>query len=351
MRYFFLIFFAVVGYLSFLILKPFLNAIFGSIFLAFMFYPLYKWLYSKTKRKNTSALIIAFIVLLIVSIVATAFAGAISNQVRDFYVSSKEKLVVEDIFVETCNEQGSFVCKISNSINDFWTNPKTKVYADAALSKINSYAVSKASGIVFSIPIIILNFFLALFITFYLLRDGPAIVNMVKRSLPLKKSYQDKIINKFKEVTSGILYGQLLIALIQGVLGGIGFAIFGVKSPILWGVVMTVLALIPMVGPPMIYIPAVILMAINGFISHETSLIWKAGFLLAYCLLIVSTVDNFLRPKLVADKAKIHPVLVLLGVLGGIEVFGFMGFIMGPMVLALLIVLWSIYCSSDKIEA
>lgn len=343
-----MILFVIVGYISFLIIKPFIGAILGSFILSFMFYPLYERLLKKTKRKNLSALIIAVIVVVLTLLLASFITHSLSREARNMYVSAKERILLDEGFFEgKCLDKNSSICRISDDINDFFTNPATKVYADSALVKINNYIVSKVSNFVFSLPMIILNVFIAIFMSFYLLRDGKSIVEYVRCILPLKPEHQTKLIHKFKELTSGIVYGQILVALFQGSVGALGFWLFGISSPLLWGLLMAIFSLVPAVGTAIIWVPAVLIMALNGYVSGEPSLIGKSVGLLVYSLIVISGIDNFLRPKLVGNRAKVHPILVLLGVLGGIEVFGFIGLIVGPMVLALLLTLLSIY-SGDK---
>ncbi|MFQ5620928.1 MAG: AI-2E family transporter, partial [Candidatus Nanoarchaeia archaeon] len=141
----------------------------------------------------------------------------------------------------------------------------------------------------------------------------------------------------------GVIYGSLVIALIQGALGALGFMIFGVGSPILWGLVMSLFALVPFIGTPIIWGPAGLLLVIDGFVDGQTNLVAKGIGLLIYGTLVISTVDNILKPKLIGKKAKIHPIVVLIGVLGGLSLLGFVGFVVGPLVLALFEALIEVY--------
>jgi predicted PurR-regulated permease PerM len=149
--------------------------------------------------------------------------------------------------------------------------------------------------------------------------------------------------NSFAEITSATIYGQIMLSLVQGALGGLGFLIFGVSSPILWGLVMAIFAFLPVIGTAFIWVPAGLILLVNGLLSHSNSLLWRGIGLLLYGALIVSTVDNLLRPRIVGRKAHMHPVLVLLGVLGGLQAFGFLGFVIGPLILALLMTFVRIY--------
>ena len=140
-----------------------------------------------------------------------------------------------------------------------------------------------------------------------------------------------------------VIYGSIIIAIIQGTLGGIGFAIFGVPSPLLWGVVMIFASLIPYIGSSIIWFPAALMLIFNGYFNSEINPIIKGILLILYGILIVGTADNILKPKIIGDKGGLHPVLVLLGVVGGLSFLGFIGMFVGPIILAMLVVFIKIY--------
>ncbi|MDP3765715.1 MAG: AI-2E family transporter, partial [Nanoarchaeota archaeon] len=154
---------------------------------------------------------------------------------------------------------------------------------------------------------------------------------------------------KFHHVTYGVFYGNITIAIVQGILGIIGFALLGVPSPILWGFVMMLFALVPYFGSAIIWLPAALNLIFIGYLQNDSSLIIRGTILIAYGVLVISTIDNILKPKLIGSKAKIHPILVLIGVLGGLSLFGFIGFILGPLMLALLVTFIDVY-EKEKTE-
>jgi predicted PurR-regulated permease PerM len=130
------------------------------------------------------------------------------------------------------------------------------------------------------------------------------------------------------------MYGSILIAVIQGALGALGFWIFGIESFFIWGMVMAIFALVPFVGTAIIWIPAALYLIAKGTTSGNMTLVWHGVGLLLYGVFIISSADNLLKPKLIGDRAGMHPVVVLLGVLGGLSLFGFAGFLIGPLILA-----------------
>jgi predicted PurR-regulated permease PerM len=148
--------------------------------------------------------------------------------------------------------------------------------------------------------------------------------------LPLTRERKEKMAFEIKSAAHAAIYGQISIALLQGALGGLGFFIVGIGNPVFWGFIMTIMAFIPVTGTGIVWFPAAIMQLINGNILGGI-------FLLAYGFIVVSGIDNLIRPKIIAGKAKIHPVIALLGVLGGLKLFGFFGIIIGPLIAAIFI--------------
>jgi predicted PurR-regulated permease PerM len=163
-----------------------------------------------------------------------------------------------------------------------------------------------------------------LFVVYYILTDGNQLVAYIKRAAPLPAAQVSFLLEEAHQGLRAVFVGQILTSAIQGGLGGIGFLITGVPSAILWAVVMAILSLLPVVGAFLVWVPAVLYLFLQGEV-------WQGVFLLAWGVLIVSQVDNFLRPKLIGSRANIHPVFVLLGVLGGVAAFGFIGLFLGPL--------------------
>ena len=144
-------------------------------------------------------------------------------------------------------------------------------------------------------------------------------------------------------MTSAVIYGSLIIAIIQGMLGGIGFWVVGLPSPLIWAIVMIFAALIPYIGSSIIWFPAALILIFSGYVDSEPILIIKGAGLILYGTFIIGLIDNILKPKIIGDKGGLHPVLVLLGVIGGLNLLGFIGIIIGPIILAMLVTFIKIY--------
>jgi predicted PurR-regulated permease PerM len=185
-----------------------------------------------------------------------------------------------------------------------------------------------------------LQFFFMLFVMlysmFFFLIDGSALLNRILYYLPLKDEDERRLIDKFRSVTQATLKGTAVIGALQGGLAGLAFAVVGVPSSIFWGTIMVVLSIVPGIGTALIWVPAAIILVAGGSLG-------KGIGLALFCGLIVGSIDNFLRPKLVGKDTKMPDLLILLGTMGGIVMFGILGFIIGPIVAALFVTIWEIY--------
>jgi predicted PurR-regulated permease PerM len=174
----------------------------------------------------------------------------------------------------------------------------------------------------------IIKAFFVVFTMYYLFRDGDKIVNKLPDALPLSRDHSETIILRTQQVVSASVYGVVTIAALQGFLGGLAFWILGIPSPILWAVLMAFVCMIPVAGSFLVWLPLSIYLMLNGNWTRALLLIiWGA--------LVISTIDNFLRPKLVGNQTRLHELFIFFSVLGGISVFGLLGIVLGPVVLAI----------------
>jgi len=302
--------------------------------LAYITYPLFKSL-SKTRKSSTAALFVCILVLCIILVPGFFFIKTLIQQSYVLFVVIKQKLAL-GLFQDCTNT-------FCNLLGDLAGNELFADHIQKSAGTVTNYVVGKASDLVISLPRLLLNVFVVFFSMFYTLRDGPALVRKTGVILSIRHEHYRQILKRFKEIMSGIINGYFFVALIQGVFGGIGFLIFGVQSPLFWGVAMAFLALIPYLGTGIVWGPAAIILFLDGLFSGSNSLMLRGIGLFIYGLLLVSSLDNFLKPKLMSDKAKIHPAIMLVGLLGGMFFFGPVGIVVGPLVLSLTVVLLEIY--------
>ncbi len=341
-KYFFLGMLALVAIISIIVIFPFLMSIVAGAILAFIFHPLYKWMLKRTGYKFIAAFTTAIIILLIITIPMVLLVNNLTKEMHYLYLTTKQQLSSGEIIESRCYED-TFFCNTINNINELWRDEDIKNYLISRLNEILTFITKKFSEIIFSLPKLIIQLMVVLFTTYYVLKDGPELLKRTAHVLPLKVHHQDEIIKQFGDVTHAVIYGSFIVALVQGTLGAFGFWLFGIKSFLWWALVMTFFALIPFIGTWVIWVPASFFTGISGYLQGETGLIWRGVGLFFYGLLIISTADNILKPIIVAGRARVHPLLILVGILGGLFVFGFIGLIIGPLVLAMLQTLLQIY--------
>jgi predicted PurR-regulated permease PerM len=341
-KYFFVGMIALITLVSLVIVFPFLTSIISGAILAFVFYPFYAWMQKRIRSKGVSAFITAVIIVLVVAVPAVFIFKNVTAESHYIYLRLKQQVFTGELIETRCYED-TFVCKIVNDVNSLLREEGVRSYMLNLLNDVLAFITKKVSSVILSIPKIIIHLVVVLFTTYYVLKDGKDILNRTAKVAPLKVHHQEQIIKQFGDVIYAIIYGSFVVALVQGTLGAFGFWLFGINNFLWWAVVMTFFALIPFVGTWVVWLPASFFLGLTGYLQGETLLVWKGIGLFFYGLLIISTVDNILKPVIVAGRARVHPLLIVIGILGGLFTFGFIGLILGPLVLALLQTLLAIY--------
>ena len=219
-------------------------------------------------------------------------------------------------------------------------------YEDKILAKAGEFGGKAASFVVTGLATGTrgtAKFFMSLFVMFYavffFLKEGRSTLDRALHYVPLSAEEKSRMLNTFTNVTRASLKGTGVIGIVQGVLGGVAFALAGITGPVFWGMLMAVMSIIPGIGPAIIWVPAVIYLAVDG----RTGAAIAVGL---WCVAVVSTVDNLLRPKLVGKDTKMPDLLILLGTLGGLAMFGAVGIIVGPIIAALFLTVWELFGSA-----
>jgi predicted PurR-regulated permease PerM len=196
-------------------------------------------------------------------------------------------------------------------------------------------------GVLIKIPNLVFSIFIIIFSLYFFLKNAKDIMRFIRNFFPLPKGRYRQIFQRFDDLSRGMINGQIVVGMIQGFLAWIGFVILGVPSPVLWAVLTAIISVIPLLGAALVWFPIAVYLFITGYIAGD--LWWKGIALLAYGSLVISTVDNILKPKIIGDRARIHPLIIFFGILGGIQLFGIPGIILGPLVLTLLDVVLGIF--------
>jgi predicted PurR-regulated permease PerM len=203
-------------------------------------------------------------------------------------------------------------------------------------SKVGGFLVNSLSAGAVGTVNFIFMFFVFLYVSYFFLIDGKLLLDRILLYLPLESRDEQRLLDRFTSVTRATLKGTALIGVLQGGLAGVAFAVVGIEAAVFWGTVMTALSIIPALGSALIWVPAAIIMVVSG--SYL-----KAIGLTLFCGLIVGSLDNVLRPRLVGKDTQMHDLMIFFGTLGGITLFGLIGFIIGPIIAALFVTIWDIY--------
>ncbi|MBN2881314.1 AI-2E family transporter [Candidatus Woesearchaeota archaeon] len=323
------LFFAIVGVF---VIKPYAISVITGLILAFILNPVYKFLLRFLKNKGFTSAIVCILIVVLLAGVGLVLVSALANQATSAYLTIS-RFLMESEFT-------------NNALSEFlYTKFGFSFNFNQLIAGALSSVVSGSQKIVTSITSYAVSFTVSIFSLFFFLNDKDTLRDKFIRISPIPEELTHKLFKQMGNVTSALIFGIFVTGLIQGILAGIGYVIFGVSSPLIWTLMTIFFAWIPLLGPPIIYVPISIVMIL---IEIKTGGWLKGIFLLGYCLFFVSTLDNFIRPKLVGDRADIHPLVVFIGILGGIKLFGFVGLIIGPLILELFMFSANLYADYIK---
>ena len=324
---------AAISYLFFVMIRSFIGALFLAAIFSGMTYGMYNRILGKLKSPALAAIVTILVVLLGIVLPLSAFAGIVAA----------EAVQVTQSVGPWLQRQLSHPDEIERWLDNLPFAESITPYKQQVSSKLGELAQSIGTFLVATIAHLTagtVGFFLQLFVMlyamFFFLIGGPRILRLILYYLPLESEQENQMVERFVSVTRATLKGSLVIGIVQGALAGGAFAVIGVPSPAFWGTVMAVLSIIPGVGTALVWIPACIWLAATGRFGAAIALA-------AWCAVVVGTVDNFLRPRLIGRDTKMSDLLVLLGTLGGLIMFGAIGFIVGPILAALFVTVWDIY--------
>lgn len=325
-------------YYLLILLAPFSTVLIFAAVLATAFHPVYRAIRKRIKNDSISALITCILITLLIVIPAIVLVFLLAGEAVNLYILLQHKL--SQGFLNPL-----FQWQHSGPVFDWYTrvfpgfDPSGWDISGQITSfakDISSLLISQVQNFVTGILGFFVNFLIMLFAMFYFIKDGGLIIKKIMALSPLPEPYEKKLFSRLRAMTNATLYGTFFTAIVQGFLGGIGFALVGISQPVLWGTVMAFFALAPYVGTAFVWVPAVLILLFTGSIG-------QAIFLFFWSLLLVSTIDNFLLPYLIGSSAKTYSLLTFLCVIGGIYVWGFPGLVLGPLVLTLLIAMSEIY--------
>ncbi|MDO8669694.1 MAG: AI-2E family transporter [Candidatus Buchananbacteria bacterium] len=315
-----------------LLVSGFMTPLILGLLLAGIAFPMYNWLRNFLHNRKDSAALLTILLIVLTIIVPLIFLSMLFYQEAMHLVVTIQEQSPDNLLLFKPLQSLAKTLNIDPKILETQFVNTIKSAGLGTLSQLNNL-LSNAFDI-------FLKFFVMLVAIFYLLRDGKGLGEILIKASPLKTEDEMHIYHAFKKTGRAIFYGNFISALTQGTLGGIGFWLFGLESPILWGTIMALLSLIPLFGPYLIFLPAAAYLILQG----EFNL--TIGFLL-YNLLIVSTIDNVIKPELIGGKMNVHPFLILISILGGLKLLGFTGLIYGPLIIVIASTLIDIYYKNN----
>jgi predicted PurR-regulated permease PerM len=336
---------ALLAYLLYQVLSPLAQPIAWALFIAFLLHPLHAWLTRRLRgRAALSAALLVVLTFIIVIGPLGALGAAFAAQVTDLARYAQE-LAVE--------HKGT-------GISDLETTPLigpllawAQETAGVSLAQIQAWAVQAAQAILKGLGTLgraaflgalgtVIGFVLMMFILFFAIRDGAHAFRALRDLVPMDEGEKSRLFEHLASVTRALVYGTGITAVVQGVMVGAGFAAVGLPSPVVFGVLAALAALIPMAGTPVVWVPAVIVLAAQDR--------WTAALILLAWGGIITTMDNFLRPWLVSGRAEVGALTVFVGVLGGVSAFGPIGIFLGPLLLSLALALASFARDTRRTE-
>jgi predicted PurR-regulated permease PerM len=319
-------------YICWLMLLPFVNVLAWASVLVILFYPIHKRLVAMTKLPGWSALLSTVIVIAVIVLPLTLLTLVVAKEVGEVAKNAQA-------FFRSLLDPGSPVVGwITARVGPYFqvSNLDLREYLLDRLENVSGTIAGRTLGLIGGVVGQIVEIFFTVFTMYYLFRDGDRIYNAALKAIPLNSAETRKIVDRTHEVIHASVYGVIVIAMIQGTLGGLAFAVLGLPSPVVWGVAMFFPSMIPMVGSSVIWVPTAIYLGATGHYAKAVALaLWGS--------LVIGTIDNILRPKLVGERARLHELLIFFSVLGGLRIWGPLGLVLGPVMIAITIALFEIF--------
>jgi predicted PurR-regulated permease PerM len=336
MLWFFLTVFAVSGALLLWVLWPFMSIIVLAGVITSAFQPVYRYM-GKRLNAYLASFTTCLMILLMLFIPIVISVGALSQEAYGLYEMGKNSVIRDQI--NSLIEKSYILDRANQMLSPFniqLTGDELNRTVSEMGKNIGLFLYEQASAVASNIASFLFYSFFMLMIIFYFFIDGPRLIQFFLDLSPLPTDQDRLLIRKFHDMAGAILIGNGLAGLIQGALGGITFAIFGLKSPVLWGVVISFMAFVPILGTGVILIPTAIYLYLIDRVGASL-------FFLIFYLVTFGAVEYGLKPRLVGKRVNMHTLLVFLSIMGGLKLFGVLGIIYGPLVVAIFMTLTEIY--------
>jgi len=310
--------------LSFFLLRPIIMSILLGLILAFIFTPIYDFLFKYIKRKNLTAFLMCLLLIVLIVVPLWYVAPIAIDQSIKFYMNSQDidfvtplKTILPSFF-----QSAEFSNEIGRAIHSFVT-------------KTTNSLMNSMSNVILNFPTLFLQLLVVFFSFFFVLRDKEEMIEYIQSLLPFSKEVEKRLFKSSRDLTISILYGQIVLGIVQGITAGIGFFIFGVPNALLLTILATLAGMFPIIGTTIVWIPVAIYLLIAGNTVSALGVVMFG--------LISSVIEALFKPIFISRRAKMNTSLVLFGMVGGILLFGLLGIILGPLILAYLFIVIEAY--------
>jgi len=311
--------------IAFFVIKPIIFAIIYGILLAYIFHPIYRLTLKGLRYKTLSALVVCVVTIAILLTLIYVLLSSLLSQIINFYLTL-QTIDVKSILAQILpsiisNTEISAV--LANSI-------------DISISRMLANSATALGDFVFNLPTFILHLLIVLLVFFFGLRDGEKAFEYFQSLSHLKKETQQKFFTHFRNITRSVLIGEIIVGVVQGLVAGVGYFLFGAPNALLLTLLTMAVSIVPIVGPWLVWIPVDVYLFVNGNPN--------AGIgLLIYGLFLVNWIDAVIRPAIVSRNTELNTVIVLIGMIGGLQIFGILGLIIGPLTLAYVLLVAELY--------
>ena len=324
----------------------YVSAIILALLISSVFYPLFLWLKRLSGgREILPSLFMSLVILIILVVPVGWFVGTLSNEAFDFYNHTRSAVSLKKIqkLLET---DSVWVRRIKNlgKITGIEVTPNTIGKLATSVGKqVGFFLYNQISSMASNLLSFLIHFFLMMLTIYYLFRDGNRLKEYLTKLMPIPKQQLEKVVSKFQEMGRAIIIGNGLSGIVQGILGGIGFYMFGLNSPFLWGTIISFMAFLPIIGASVVFMPAAAILILQGKVGIGI------GFL-AYNLFYSSIIEYLIKPRVIGRGMQMNSLLVFIGIIGGIKLFGILGIVYGPLIITIFLTLAEIYRLEYKVQ-
>jgi predicted PurR-regulated permease PerM len=325
------------GYLSYLILRPFLAPIAWAVVFSIVFFPVYSFVVKYARWRSLAAGVTVVLVCVLILGPFSYFAYLLTVELSNVSPDTFDFKSIASLL------NHPLVTPITRRLLSFFNISQAQLQASAvkALSDTGETLVGYLPGRLGDAAGAALHFVLMAFALFFFLRDGPQFLTRISRYMPFSQAHRERLTRQVKDIVISTIYGGIIVALVQGLIGSFTFGLLGIHSPILWGLAMSISSFIPFVGSAIVWVPTALWLLLQGSVA--------AGLVLLFVgIFAISAVDSGLRPIIIRGRVRMPLLVIFFSVFGGIQLFGLIGLVMGPLVLGVFISVVDIFKDVER---